>query len=319
MLTRRPLSSQAACCASRCKIADGLAAAHERGIVHRDLKPDNVMVSRDGFVKILDFGLAKQIRTHHAERRPRIPHTAPGSVFGTVGYMSPEQAAGREMDYRSDQFSFGVMLYEMLTRRAAVRPRVEAGDDDGDHPRRPAAAVAVRTADSARARPHRLALPGEAPARPLRLDARSRARPARSARRLTYPSQRSASAPVPAAISEASQGDLRRSRLSVALVAFGFLGARLWNRTRARGAASLLVAVVPFRDLSATAEGRMLADGISEMIAMRLVRGARAARGGAVRRRADRGERRSPDRSPAASACTRSCAAACSAAATTCA
>ena len=86
--------------------------------MHRDLKPDNVMITPDGFVKILDFGLAKQIRSISSDDTT-VPHTSPGAVFGTVGYMSPEQATGQEMDYRSDQFSFGVMLYEMLTR---VRP-----------------------------------------------------------------------------------------------------------------------------------------------------------------------------------------------------
>jgi tetratricopeptide (TPR) repeat protein/TolB-like protein len=99
------------------KVADALAAAHERGIVHRDLKPENVMISRDGFVKILDFGLAKLVRPV-SETDKTVPHTSPGLVFGTVSYMSPEQAAGREVDYRSDQFSLGVMLYEMLTGRA---------------------------------------------------------------------------------------------------------------------------------------------------------------------------------------------------------
>jgi serine/threonine-protein kinase len=96
------------------KVADGLAAAHERGIVHRDLKPENVIVSRDGFVKLLDFGLAKLARPF-GETDSTIPQTIPGAVFGTVGYMSPEQASGREVDYRSDQFALGVILYEMLT------------------------------------------------------------------------------------------------------------------------------------------------------------------------------------------------------------
>ncbi|HEY3052293.1 MAG TPA: serine/threonine-protein kinase, partial [Thermoanaerobaculia bacterium] len=98
------------------KVADGLAAAHERGIVHRDLKPENVMISRDGFVKILDFGLAKLVRAF-TEMESTAPHTTPGAVFGTVAYMSPEQAAGRVVDFRSDQFSLGVILYEMLTGR----------------------------------------------------------------------------------------------------------------------------------------------------------------------------------------------------------
>ena len=109
MLAREPMSLKNALRIAT-KVADGLAAAHERGIVHRDLKPDNVMVTYDGFVKVLDFGLAKQIKAL-ASDETTVPHTSPGTIFGTVGYMSPEQATGREMDARSDLFSFGVMLY----------------------------------------------------------------------------------------------------------------------------------------------------------------------------------------------------------------
>jgi dipeptidyl aminopeptidase/acylaminoacyl peptidase len=117
------------------QVADGLAKAHASDIVHRDLKPENVMVSSDGFVKILDFGLAKL--THpdsdrgQTEQAPTIPGgTEPGLVMGTVGYMSPEQAAGQRVDFRSDQFSFGSILYEMVTgKRAferATRPEILA-------------------------------------------------------------------------------------------------------------------------------------------------------------------------------------------------
>jgi serine/threonine protein kinase len=99
------------------QIADGLAKAHAAGIVHRDLKPENVMVSRDGFVKILDFGLAKLLPSldNSSEAMTAVtPGTHPGMVMGTAGYMSPEQARGGEIDYRSDIFSFGSMLYEMV-------------------------------------------------------------------------------------------------------------------------------------------------------------------------------------------------------------
>jgi Tol biopolymer transport system component len=97
------------------QIADGLAAAHAAGIIHRDLKPENVLVTRENRVKILDFGLAKHSATALADEgaTQAAGATNPGMVMGTVSYMSPEQARGLPVDARSDQFSFGVMLYEL--------------------------------------------------------------------------------------------------------------------------------------------------------------------------------------------------------------
>jgi tetratricopeptide (TPR) repeat protein len=253
------------------KLADGLAAAHDRGIVHRDLKPDNVMITNDGFVKILDFGLAKQIRSITSDDTT-IPHTSPGAVFGTVGYMSPEQTKGKEMDARSDQFSFGVMLYEMLTR---VRPF------DRDSKAETMAAIIRDEVEPPsvinEAIPYEL---DRIVSRCLAKNPRERYASTRDLARdlreirdgLTHSSNRMMTRPR-------SGGPWRywkQSRLGVR-VAVGAIvlvllagGAFIWRNRTLAGQRVTSLAVVPFRDLSATSEGRILADGISELIAARL-------------------------------------------------
>jgi Flp pilus assembly protein TadD/TolB-like protein len=266
LATQEPLSLKTAMRIAT-KVADGLAAAHDRGIVHRDLKPDNVMITPEGFVKILDFGLAKQLRSITSDETT-IPHTTPGAVFGTVGYMSPEQATGREMDYRADQFSFGVLLYEMLTR---MRPF--------DRESKPETMTAI-IRDEVRP-PSSI---NEAIAHDLdRIVARCLAKDPRG----RYASTRDLARDLREIRDGFTHGSARihsdslwpqprqRKRWMYAiggatLVAITTIGMVMWNRRPAPSGHIASIAVMPFRDLSGTSEGRVLADGISEMVASRL-------------------------------------------------
>jgi eukaryotic-like serine/threonine-protein kinase len=128
VLQRGPLPSRKAVDYA-VQIAHGLAAAHDKGIVHRDLKPENLFVTRDGRIRILDFGLAKLIhaQTDSNANTLTLTHgTDPGTVMGTAGYMSPEQVRGQAVDHRTDIFAFGAILYEMLSGRRAFQRSTSA-------------------------------------------------------------------------------------------------------------------------------------------------------------------------------------------------
>src|SRR5579871_904097 len=105
-------------------VADGLAAAHAAGILHRDVKPENILVAKNGYAKLADFGLAKLLdrgSQEDATRTVTLEGTKPGVVMGTIAYMSPEQAGGRPVDARSDVFAFGIVLFEILARQRPFR------------------------------------------------------------------------------------------------------------------------------------------------------------------------------------------------------
>lgn len=126
------------------QIAAALAAAHEAGIVHRDIKPENIMVRRDGYVKVLDFGLVKLTEHRRSDEDAKgsgiyLQRTSPGVVLGTVSYMSPEQALGQEVDARSDIFSLGVVLYELLSGARPFKGATDASILDAivHHQQRP--------------------------------------------------------------------------------------------------------------------------------------------------------------------------------------
>jgi TolB-like protein/Flp pilus assembly protein TadD len=244
------------------QIAKGLSAAHEKGIVHRDLKPENLFVTREGHLKILDFGLVRRIHSAASEEETNAPtgseNTMPGTVMGTVGYMSPEQVRGLPADHRSDIFSFGAILYELLSGQKAFRKDT---------------AIDTMTAIIRDEPPE---LPGFGRDIPVALDhtvrhclEKDRENRFQSARDVAFAlSETSGSIAIPSGAQPVAAA-AGKSRMLVAVAVLAVLAAAGgWLLRRARsgaGAGVKRVAVLPFENLG-VAEDDYFADGIADEV-----------------------------------------------------
>jgi TolB-like protein/Tfp pilus assembly protein PilF len=235
------------------QIARGLAAAHDKGIVHRDLKPENIFITSDGRVKILDFGLAKVNEPMRNEFSDTDMLTGPGTVMGTLAYMSPEQALGRPVDARTDVFSFGAIVFEMLWGRPAFRKASP-----------PETIAAILAADPIST------IPGDVPRSLVSIVQhcleKDPGRRFRSAHDVAIALE-SGSAPMP--IVATAPFPARKTIAGVFVV--GVIAAVIWIVSM-RGAGSPHIdslAVLPLRELSGTPD-RYFADGVTEELTTRL-------------------------------------------------
>jgi serine/threonine protein kinase/tetratricopeptide (TPR) repeat protein len=219
------------------QIAQGLAAAHERGITHRDLKPENIFVTRDGVVKILDFGLARldENGTGLDRDADTIAQTSPGAIVGTIAYLSPEQARGETADHRSDIFAFGAVFFEMLTGRPAfLRPSA-------------AETIVAVLRDSAKPVSDSGRLPAEVEEILHHCLEKNRDERFRSARDLAFALRLAA-------------------RTTTTSIAHSEVSRQTPKPDSGLRSADLSIAVLPFRNMSPTADAEYFSDGMTEEI-----------------------------------------------------
>ena len=255
------------------QIAEALAAAHAAGIVHRDLKPGNVMLTEDGRVKVLDFGLAKLTETtplgEDEPTRTLKPHTEEGAILGTVAYMSPEQAQGKPVDARSDIFAFGSLLYEMVTGRRAFQSDTKISTLAAIINQEPAPLVAETPHDLEKIITRCLR---KQPERRIQTMADLKV----ALEELKEESESGALSAAAPAAKRARRGWLIAGALAVVAVA-AVSAIYLWRRTvpaPAQGpeqvgrpaAAEPAIAVLPFANLSADKENEYFSDGLAEEV-----------------------------------------------------